>query len=186
MLDIIIPSSKTFRYAKRQGINTAKLCSNEHLGETRGPLGGYLDVSKIRGGPPKWMVKIMENPIKIHDLGVPLFLETPTWMISSIISHKNHWVISHFVNDVNGDCKWLHIIWFLNNDPKFLLHTNNTALLKVLQCHLGYSIPSIPTIQHFSNTNHLQSTPLKTNMDTQNDGLEKVTPVKTGNSWYLC
>ena len=28
--------------------------------------------------PPKWMVKIMENPIKIDDLGVPLFLETPT------------------------------------------------------------------------------------------------------------
>ena len=28
-------------------------------------------------GTPKWMVKIMENPIKIDDLGVPLFLETP-------------------------------------------------------------------------------------------------------------
>ena len=28
--------------------------------------------------PPKWMVKIMENPIKMDDLGVPpLFLETP-------------------------------------------------------------------------------------------------------------
>ena len=26
--------------------------------------------------PPKWMVKIMENPIKMDDLGVPLFLET--------------------------------------------------------------------------------------------------------------
>ena len=26
---------------------------------------------------PKWMVKIMENPIKMDDLGVPLFLETP-------------------------------------------------------------------------------------------------------------
>ena len=26
-----------------------------------------------RGGPPKWMVKIMENPIKMDDLGVPLF-----------------------------------------------------------------------------------------------------------------
>ena len=33
---------------------------------------------KIRGKNPKWMVKIMENPIKIDDLGVPLFLETPT------------------------------------------------------------------------------------------------------------
>ena len=28
--------------------------------------------------PPKWMVKIMENPIKMDDLGVKtLFLETP-------------------------------------------------------------------------------------------------------------
>ena len=39
---------------------------------------------KIRGktheNPPKWMVKIMENPMKIDDLGVPLFLETPKWM----------------------------------------------------------------------------------------------------------
>ena len=28
-------------------------------------------------------------------------------------------------------------------------------------------------------------TPPKTNMDTQNDGLEKVTPFKHGNFWYL-
>ena len=38
----------------------------------------YMGVSKNRGGPPKWMgmVKIMENPIKIDDLGgnIPLFL----------------------------------------------------------------------------------------------------------------
>ncbi len=27
--------------------------------------------------PPKWMVYFMENPIKMDDLGVPLFLETP-------------------------------------------------------------------------------------------------------------
>ena len=35
-------------------------------------------VSK-NGGTPKWMVKIMENPIKTDDLGGkhPLFLETP-------------------------------------------------------------------------------------------------------------
>jgi len=34
---------------------------------------------KIGMGPPKWMVKIMEIPIKIDDLGVLLFLETPNW-----------------------------------------------------------------------------------------------------------
>ena len=28
----------------------------------------------------KWMVKIMENPIKMYDLGIPLFLETPTYL----------------------------------------------------------------------------------------------------------
>ena len=30
------------------------------------------------------------------------------------------------------------------------------------------------------------STHLKTNMDTQNDGLEKVAPFKYGHFWYLC
>ena len=40
-------------------------------------LFGWLDmgVSKNRG-TPKWMVKIMENPIKMDDLGVPLLSET--------------------------------------------------------------------------------------------------------------
>ena len=38
-----------------------------------------MGVSKNRGGPPKWMVKIMENHIKIDDLGVPLVLETPLY-----------------------------------------------------------------------------------------------------------
>ena len=28
-----------------------------------------MDVSKNRGGPRKWMVKIMEHPIKMDDLG---------------------------------------------------------------------------------------------------------------------
>ena len=36
---------------------------------------------KIGGNPPKWMVKIMENPIKIDDLEVPLFLETPIYLM---------------------------------------------------------------------------------------------------------
>ena len=34
-------------------------------------------------GTPKWMVKIMENPIKMDDFGVPLFLETPIYVINS-------------------------------------------------------------------------------------------------------
>ena len=41
----------------------------------------YMGVSKNRG-TPKWMVKIMENPIKsikMDDLGVPPFKETPIY-----------------------------------------------------------------------------------------------------------
>ena len=39
----------------------------------------HLGVSKNRG-TPKWMVKIMGNPYEqMDDLGVPLFLETPTY-----------------------------------------------------------------------------------------------------------
>ena len=42
-----------------------------------------MDVSKNRGkNPPKWMVYFMvPNPIKMDDLEVPLFLETPKWTI---------------------------------------------------------------------------------------------------------
>ena len=35
----------------------------------------YMGVS-LNGGTPKWMVKIMENPIKMDDLGGPLVSET--------------------------------------------------------------------------------------------------------------
>ena len=45
---------------------------------TWGSVSPLMGVSKNRGGPPKWMMKIMENPIKIDDLGVPLFLATPS------------------------------------------------------------------------------------------------------------
>ena len=34
----------------------------------------YMGVYKNRG-TPKWMVKMLENPIKLDDLGVPLFLK---------------------------------------------------------------------------------------------------------------
>ena len=38
----------------------------------------YMDVTKNRG-TPKWIV-YRENPIKMNDLGVPLFLETPKYI----------------------------------------------------------------------------------------------------------
>ena len=40
-------------------------------------MSGIWVFPKIRVKPPKWMVKMMENPIKMDDLGVPLFLKTP-------------------------------------------------------------------------------------------------------------
>ena len=43
---------------------------------------------KIGGKPPQWMVKIMENPIKMDDLGVPLFLETPIYQSSPFFRVK--------------------------------------------------------------------------------------------------
>ena len=65
------------------------------LGTTR----GYMGVSKNRG-TPKWMVKIMENPIKMDDLGVPLFSETSCLKIlfeklGQIIQH--HGVTLHIL-----------------------------------------------------------------------------------------
>ena len=55
--------------------NLPKLCSC--LQSLPWQLGKHtqkqMGVYKNRG-TPKWMVKIMENPIKMDDLGVPLFL----------------------------------------------------------------------------------------------------------------
>ena len=55
-----------------------------------GSLGGFFFVDidmgvepTIGGFPPKWMVKITETPIKIDDLGVPQFLETPIYIYLS-------------------------------------------------------------------------------------------------------
>ena len=47
-------------------------------GMTRCSVRSYMGVPKNRG-TPKWMV-YMENPIKMDDLGVPLFLETPIYV----------------------------------------------------------------------------------------------------------
>ena len=43
-----------------------------------------MGVSKNRG-TPKWMVKIMENPMKMDDLEVPLFSETSIYQKDLVI-----------------------------------------------------------------------------------------------------
>ena len=49
----------------------------------------HMYVSKNRGVyPPKWMVKIMENPIKMDDLGVPvIFGNTHISRIFNMLLH---------------------------------------------------------------------------------------------------
>ena len=50
-----------------------------------------VGVSKNKG-TPKWMVKIMESPIKIDDLGgkPPIFLATPMCFSWTRIKHQPH------------------------------------------------------------------------------------------------
>ena len=60
----------------------------------------YVDVSRNRGGPPKWMVKIMENPMnKWMILGVPLFLEIPMYTLHIYYLNMLLWFDTKFINE---------------------------------------------------------------------------------------
>ena len=52
------------------------------------------------------MVKIMENPIKMDDLEVPLFLETPNWV--SISKNQTWWLMYHLTppQKLTSDSLW--------------------------------------------------------------------------------
>ena len=64
---------------------------------------------KIRGKPPKWMVKIMENPIKMDDLGCffPYFWKHPYWWngsnTSGVLQIPDH---GNIRVDLHGNVKY--------------------------------------------------------------------------------
>ena len=61
-----------------------------------------MDVSKNRG-TPKWMVKIMENPTKMDDLGgnTPIFGNTHMAMVQMIRPPKINLPILNMINFMN-------------------------------------------------------------------------------------
>ena len=70
---------------------------NPRSGQYPVSLRRHMGVSKNRG-IPKWMVYFMENPIKMDDLGVPLFLETPietrsAWVLHALPSCYLKWFV---------------------------------------------------------------------------------------------
>ena len=74
----------------------------------------HLGVEPKIGGfyPPKWMVKIMENPIKMDDLGgPPLFLENTHFSLNSIWSDTWSMVVYKRSYYVLFPKKWLDFWW---------------------------------------------------------------------------
>ncbi len=74
-------------------------------------------VSKNRGGPPKWMVKIMETPIKINDLeGTPILgnahitcIIRSMWVISPLQLTSYHLRLPPLSPQVASvRCRWLN------------------------------------------------------------------------------
>ena len=66
----------------RSGATFQSVASSFKRQRDRDVVGTHLGVS-INGGTPKWMVYLLENPIKVDDLGVAPFMETRTSLEAS-------------------------------------------------------------------------------------------------------
>ena len=86
-----------------------------------------MGVSKNRG-IPKWMVKIMENPIKMDDLGVPLY--------NIHILYKSPDQASQFHCSNKMLFWWIHTYRCWDDDPG--------SLWKQQPDHASRSLPPIP------------------------------------------
>ena len=101
-----------------------------------------MEVSKNRG-TPKWMVKIMENPIKMDDLGVPPFKETSICFVIIIISnHIQHIKASNekqaVKNRRNSLKPTMLLRWFFYMDVSENSGTPKSSIL------VGFSIVNHP------------------------------------------
>ena len=121
---------------------------------TKVPMKIWLLNQKLGGFyPPKWMVKIMENPIKMDDLGVPLFLETPKYKTVRSVNKKPWPFHPRSLEVTNNHWKGSP------NHPKKV--TKNCQVIIVYSIFLD-SLPKDSSIHP----------PLKTNISPKNQWLE--------------
>ena len=118
----------------------------------------YMGVS-LNGGIPKWMVKIMENPIKVGDLGI---LRTPH--ISIIIKKgsrrlmQTHWISHQFSSRVEfSDCS--HLFW-VGPKKTGIANMPNNAIKLCPEPHRWLPNPGlellIPSLKTNSKKTHLK------------------------------
>ena len=91
----------------------------------------HLGVSKKRG-TPNWIVKIMENPIKMDDLGIPLFLETPICFLDWYTSFDSFYM-THSYNDTHSNHDTFSVVCFFKITTAIMISYDGTMNLVCIE-----------------------------------------------------